>query len=704
MNVLMAELSLQEGARLGTELLEDIYSDLNNLDRNKLGYSTTVNLIAGKYEILTNSPISSLTTEFVTAYDVQEISTNGTVINEDKYYAIVHHNNFPARLGEILILKKFNVDNFIYPVEYGVCPIGINETMHFVTILPKVIGKPIRKIIEAGVKLDQNFILNKILEPLLKVLKLLHQSGITHGSINPDNIYINENAEFTLGNCISEICGYSQSAFYETVSRAQALKYGKGNGSNSDDYYSLGMTVFYLLTGKDITNTDDLEIIRSKLYLGTYAFLNELSTLNGNMSDLIKGLVVDNAEIRWSYTDVESLLQRRSYNINNVVDKSFTSRAIVFNGREHYSRRSLAHDLTANWDLAKDFVKTDKIKKWLEASISEEKVLEAIETVNLTKILGNKLFSSDDEKLIKYIIILDPEGPIRIKNVAFHKDGIGPVLVFSINYGLTDTTKIIANALFIQMFSIYESLSTIFGKPEYHQHLIQLNRCSDFIKRTEMCFGLERCIYDLNPTLPCQSHVIKNEFCIGVEDILKYIEDHDIPFEELTNKKNISCFIASKLGIFSDIKQKELDEFPTIQKSRAYQFLGLLATAQKYTKTSKLPNITETLKNSVLEVLNIALKSNSVKKIFFDKLHNAAKSQDLIQFQKMASNPDFIRNDIKGYGDAIRRGAEIAMEIYGYNNRSSIDYDIRKKSLKLAIRFSYVLCSFIVVTIILQTF
>jgi serine/threonine protein kinase len=681
----------------------DIFShDTDDLSIEKLNLSSVANQISGRYEI-SGSKIFEMGNEYVDAYNVVDLIDAN---NSSNLYAIAYKKNMPFRLSEIIKSKTYNSPNFISPIDYGITQLGSSEEQYFVVILNKPKGESLKNMVLKGFRMDANYAFNKFLPQALQAINTLHQSEIIHGFINPDNIFIDETGNVVLSECITELCGYSQPAFYETVDRAQCLPLGKSTGSTCIDFYALGMTLFYAVSGRDFTGSDVQEIIRQKLFQGTFHFLNAAHLLSGQIGDLIKGLVADQDGLRWGATEVDGILQGRNYSTSDLTDLTFLSRAVIFNGREHYSKRSLAYDLSVNWDLAREFIKTDKIKKWLETVTAEEKIVEAIELFGnstSSKSLSQKLISLEDERLIKLLIILDPEGPVRFKNMVFYKESIGPILAHSMAFSHTESTQLLAAFIFLNIFSIYEVLANLFSNSKLTYGMTQINRASDFLKKSEYGFGIERCLYDLNPSLVCQSPVVSSIFCIGLNDILDFLNTAELNFEDLVAKKTISCFLASKIVLMTEVKNKELDKFPLVQRSRAYQILGIFAQAQKHAKITNLSNLCSTIMQSVRDVLDASLKSTSIKKVFFDKLAIASKTGNIMELQKIALNSRHINDDIDGYTDALRKGALIAREMFSFNNRSAINFDVRRKSLRIAVRFSYIICSFIILSIIMQS-
>jgi serine/threonine protein kinase len=606
-------------------------------------------------------------------------------------------------------LRNYSGDYMLTPISYGITQLSnANSELFFSCIMKEGKGRTLKSLMAAGIKFDENFILTKLLKPVLDSLNHIHQCGAIHGCINPDNIYIDETGIVTISECISEIAGFSQPPFFETTERAQSQNWGKGRGDEKVDYYALGMTIYALLSGKDFSGYDAKEIVKLKLHQGTFEFLSSNHSLSAKMSDLVRGLAIDDPELRWTYIDIDMLAQGRNYSTQNLVDHSYQSRAIIFNSKEFYSRRALAHEFTQNWDAAKEFIKGDKLKKWLDLSTQDEKFAELFSAFMLNYSAlkqgsGQKVFLAEDEKLARVIILLDPHGPIRFKNVSFHKSGLGPLLLHSINSSLSEVTHVLAGSLVANLYSVYEYMDSFMPGLSFGADLMQIHKCADYIRRPELGFGVERCVYELNPTLTCQSHIVKSDFCIGITDTLSYLNERHISFEDMMSKKNLACYLAAKTHTV-DNKLKDISQYPAIQKSRAYQFLQIIASAQKACRIGRIDHLVSNIKDALQDVLDINLRSAAIKKEFHESLNNSIKSGSAIDLLKAAMNTDLLEKDYDGYAKALRRGAEIAYEIFSYSNRNTMEYDIRRRSLKLAVKFSYIVSAFILVTILLKSF
>lgn len=669
----------------------DVGAEPKTFSAARLNYSDTPCVINDHFEIVPSEPIKELSNNFATAYHAVKIGSDPES-GAPEYYALCFKNLMPTRLNEIIHQAGNQIPRYQGPVDYGITCLAEDEEEFFTVILPMPKGKKLADVIKSKMRLDKKFVITNIVQAISNVLGHFHLQGYAHGYINPDNIYLTNTQEIIVGECISTPCGFKQSVLYETVERGQCLKISKNSSHPEVDYYALGMLTYHLMSGYGFENVKPLDIIRLKLAMGTPGMLFQKTPIDGELGDLIRSLTCDGRKERWGKLDIDDLVTGRSYSIKTYVDPAVFPRALVFNNRDIYSRRLLAHELTINWDLGRDFIESDRFRKWLESCPQGERTIEIIDmlqSMSSNKTSGPKLMSSSDEKLIKTIIALDPDGPFRCRNISFFKEGIGQILAYAVNFGQNEISQVVANSIYLNTFSAYEVVARILSDSSYQSYNYLLADASKIIKKSEIGYGIERCLFDLNPTIPCHSPVLNKKFCIGVEDVLVTLENFAPDFEAIFGKRTISSFLAARLGLAVDLKIPRYDDYPNIQKSRALQVLQLLAMAQKQFKIGKLPRLCVIIKNALIDLFDAYLNSSDIKRQIFSNLDVIAENGDFSQMLSVLSNSDFYERDQKGYENAVKRSYEITKELYSFQSMQLQEKDIKRMGLQYAVKFSY---------------
>ncbi len=689
-----------------TQTLEEFYYDIasgnpgrtrtNTSFVDSLYKSQQADVIANKYHINTNIVLPKLSSEFADAYAVRHINGDQT-----SFYALVFKPDYQVRLQEIMILKNSLLTNHLAPLEYGIVQLS-NSTPKLATIMPKPKGQTLRQFLYEH-KVDQHFILHKLLISLLDTLHKMHRLGVVHGRVNPDNIYITPQQNIILGECVSDLYSFSQLPAYETPGQLQCHRYGLGNGDNSNDFYALGILLFYAISMQDFLDTDKAAILASKLADGTVGFLNKYYHLSGELSDVIIGLVTDDKDKRWQYEAVWNFLQHGQYNLPTA--PANFDRGLTFCDHEVFSLPALADLLASKWNEAREFIKKDTLIRWVAYVAKNQDLIDALAELRdqvRVKTSVQKLFSREDEWLIKTIILLDPYGPLRLKDITFYKDGIGTMFLHGLRLGLVDITQSIANCIFVDLCSFYEHAANKLKDPGLVTNIAQLKNAHTNFRKSGFSFGIERAIYDLNPLLPCQSPLIDNQWCLSVYDVITYIEGAGKKQAELIANKNLITFIASRIECEQEYKFKEGRKYNDITQSKQAQALTLFATAQKKLNIPSLPKLTHTFKEQIQALLEEVMHNKTFKTQLFAYMDLAAESGQLFALVEAITTEGYLDKDFEGYAKALKRTDAILNEMKQMQKTEIIEREARAAGKKFAVNLGYFISGFAIISALLQ--
>ncbi|MBA8667047.1 protein kinase family protein [Holosporaceae bacterium 'Namur'] len=678
-------------------ILGKIRSELKDINCEIIGISETVNLVADKYLIdINGGKIEGLSTPNADAYSAKDVVSTSS----QDYYCLVFKKNIPTRLAEIIALKAVPIPNLIRPLEIGVTAIGEQGERFLCVICEKPDGKSLKELIKEGREFSHQFILKKIVAPLNKMINDLHGIEIVHGNINPSTIFLDEKDEIVVSECISSLNGLCQGDTYETVNRAQCHKWGKGEGDKSVDYYALGMTISSIISKIFFEDIKHINILESKLQNGTFSFLNQHFHFGGTIGDMLKGLVTDDKDIRWGFKDIENILMDGSYSLPAVLEKPALPRPVIFKEKEYFHKAPLAYDLARNWEDAKAFIKQSLLVKWLDISASEQLTIEALESLQeiaKKRFSSYSLFSKEDEHLIKVIIALDPNGPVRYKNLTFYKESLGALLIYSINNEENEITQFIANSLFVDLFSYYEQIAIWFKNKDYATGLKDLKQATGNIRKAGFGFGIERCCYDLNVSLPSQSHVIRGEICYGIKDILTYLDKQSIEIDELLLKKNLLCFVASRIGLAEELRVTKLISFYMLEKDKTFISLMILGIAQEKTGVKELINLSELYAEKIKTILDEVIKGEAIKKDIFAAINKVKSQGNLNLIKQSATDIYYLEQDIKGFTQATARVDFINKELERLKDKYTIEREAKEWGLKIAVKVSYIIVLFSII-------
>ena len=650
------------------------------ISSKEIGINETPNQISDEYEILTGRKIYNLTSEFATAYEVEDL-----IAEESNLYALLFNKNFPVRLEEITTLMKSQLEEIASPRKIAVITTDGEEKQSLVAILKKPAGRTIRQLVEQQREFDSTFVVENVIKPLSEILHNLHEKGIVHGCINPDTIYVDGENKICLENCISELPGFSQPAFYETPSKAQANNYAKGFGKPTDDYYALGMVVFYMLSG--IEHRDSKQnIIASKLSEGTYAYLNMDYILSGVIGDLIRGLVVDDEELRFQHKELMKIIQGNQKDKPVLKDTSHLPQHIAFSQEEYYTKASLAYAFSLNKEEAKEFIKSEKVIKWLKdhdpnASELLEKL--KLEMKQMRFVIPFEL--REDLHLTKTILVLNPSAPIIFRDTSFYKDGIGSLLAKELTLGKTQMFTIFQNRALEAILGTFEQL-TLKYKSSSHSHYLKTLR-----KLTKQKLNRQKILYTLNPYLPYQSEFGSQNLCFGMRDILTMLENSETPLEELSAENDLIGFVQSKI----DKEYTSESSNPLIVKEK--NLLNLIAHAGLFQKDlndqgefvamhSFTFKVAEYMKGIIQKLLHSqTLIEQMTKEI--DEVVNEGNIYKLLQASLLSPK---LAQDASGYKTAILRSRDLTDVRANYENDDEFRKEAREKVLRIALNIAYI--------------
>lgn len=648
------------------EFIEDMIdsSDLN--DEGQKSRSAEIikkyNL-SDRFNISVENPIKELSNNFARAFEVRDGKQKHDV------YALVLPNSLPIRFKVIQQLRQFFSGNFTNVVDSGFSDVAKGEYGAYAVVLEKPRGVLFSSYVTAlkqnfgeisppgKILLDEDFITNNIVSPVNELLKMFADNDISHGRLNHENIYIDlqNNANIMVSECISEPCGFSQFHPYEVIERAQAMPLGKGNSHITNDYFALGVLIYYCIFGEmPGKNMDANELVTQRLHKGTYNAYLGTKELPPRITDILRGLLTDQLENRWGYEQVFNWTRGKKYNLLRPKLRKESVRNYEYGGISHSSKRQLAHTYFMKWDESAEDLRDRKLVKWLELSVNDKNTADSISSITIqTGGEKSRSRSDDDELVSKAIIMLDPYGPIRYRNISLNIEGVGAVLAnawLHQNQQEIQTLTDIIRLNLIDFKAVHEA---------YTQKIDRwvMQRLQSYIKVKSMGFGLERCLYDLNPSLPCQSTMMTSQFIVDINQLLYYLNDNATKLSSHDPvDRHVAAFICSRLDISREIKLKSMRHIHDEKAKNQLFKLAILAFAQRKSGASRLSGLGNWMMVRVKTVID-SLHSRRIRKEMTTEMKNLADQGNLEGMLQLISNSDYFIRDNEGFNEARRAHA-----------------------------------------------
>lgn len=675
----MAE--LMEGLVRDQEVESEEGVELVTVKKDRIGDYYTVDL---------QVPLDDLSNDFVDAFAVHDERHP----DDDSLYAVLFKPWVPVRMQLAEDLEQQSFPHVMCPCTTSRVVLSTGGERYGIVFSRSPV-KSLDSLLSEELEFSESFIISHVITPLAKVLRFFENSGFVHGMINAYTIGLDDNDRLVVSECLSSPCGFYQPIAYEVVERGITLPIGKGEGTTADDFYALGVVVVYLLSRVSPSSLmDDDDIIEAKLSKGSFHVLCDTLELSPEMSDLLLGLLSDDVYERWGSAKLDSWLKGKHYNMVPPGLPVESTRTLLFEDKNYYNRKTLAQGMYMDWPGARRFLREDALPKWVEGSLQDSVLagnLRSVEQLTHTEAKADRVIPSHDELVLRSILLLDPSGPLRFNGTfSVRLSGLGTMLAYAYATGNKNYLRVIEAIIESDLLSTWYatgddtllSAHLLWAYDNIHEH----------INKDYFGFGLERCLYDLNPTLPCQSPVLEGHYVLTLEDL--YVALERVAGRQSVDKplfdKHIMGFLASRLELTNEIRIKGLKRFPHMAVHPCIQSLALFVLGLKRASIRMLPQMTKAYSAQLSEVMEV-LRSVSIREEIRTEYKRLIQDGSLGLLLKATSNPDYLIKDKMGYKRAIKEYRMLVYRKMAANNRTHVSNTGFRYGLQITVLISYLL-------------
>jgi eukaryotic-like serine/threonine-protein kinase len=475
------------------------------------------------FEVLAGQPLDELRSPTAAAF-----GCSCSARPDESFVALVSDPALPPRHDLIEKLATAQLTNVMTPVGWGFVDLPGLPPSSWATVFERPRGaRLVSAITEAITPLSADDVMRKVLPPLVATLRAFADARMTHRAIRPSNLFHQGEArQLMLGDAVSAPPGVAQPLAYETIEGGMAQPHCRGAGTSADDLYALGVTVVFLLMGKDATVAVDPNVLmRTKIDRGSFMAIVGNARLPPESSELIRGLLNDDVRERWTIEDVENWLQgRRLKPRQQTASSVIATRPFDFAGRTCYTARAVADAFAKDPSAAARAIRSSEFEIWLQRSLADEKRSQAVTSVRSDLSDSRSNLAQDLRLTARTCIALDPAAPIRYGDFAVAIDTFNYALAGAFNgRGSLQTIGEMLTARLPQLWIAFQSS----GLPP---HLMALTTAKPFEMLRRFAedpragFGLERVLYELNPAMHCLSPVIQAERVCKVSELLTALE------------------------------------------------------------------------------------------------------------------------------------------------------------------------------------
>lgn len=558
--------------------------------------------LRGRYTIYADQPLAHLNSPTAAAFGVQMRADPNRPL-----YALLCHPDLPPRTDAMDALRGYNLPGMLKVVDWGMVDWTPENRRRFVIVLERPGGARVMPSLDtpqAG--MGEEELVVGLFQPLLSTFREFAGRMVTHRAIRPDNFFFVDGGrrQMVLGEGFTAPPAYDQPGVFETVESSMAHPTGRGNGIQANDLYSLGVTVLFLILGRNpVADLDADRLLANKIEFGTYATLVGQQRIPLGLMEPLRGMLTDDPRERWTVTDLDMWLSGRRLSPKQPKLPQRASRPFVFQEIEFFNTRSLAAAFAKDFRTAGAVVRSKALDSWLRRSLNDESRAEAVQAAvssNAAHIAAAGR-GAEDRLVARAIIPLDPAAPIRYRGFGVMLDGIGPALAAAMNH--RERRQIISEIISSRL-PIHWVAAQGKPKPEDLRAVQMLEKLPNVIDQAAIGFGVERCLYELNPSERCQSPLFERDYVTDISQVVLALESvarsHDRP--DMPMDRHIIAFIAARARRVSDDVLRGLANPDS--ETRTMAMLRLYASVQDQTGAPPAPALAQWIAHMLAPVVS----------------------------------------------------------------------------------------------------
>jgi hypothetical protein len=612
--------------------------------------------------------LEKYSTEHVKAYSAGTSESNPT-----GYFAMICDPCYTPRTNIIPFYKELATNTIPDLLQNGRMTMPDKKSNSYCLIYKDDLGGKIYdgdEDIALGWKADE--ILERLALPIISTLQRLQQRDVTHGNIRASNLYSEGGTnlgQIKLGECISVPASFNQPTVYEPVERAMALPLGRGEGSIKDDLYALGILLAMHVRNFDpLRGKSDDDIISTKVVNGSYsAVIGTSDRIGSGISELIRGLLIDDRKVRWTLDEVLGWLEGRRQSAKQPVKLKKAARGINFDGTQFYYARTFAHSIMKQPQEATALIENNEFMHWIERSLGNPDILQRINMAFETALEGGQGVGYWDRLLPRISTALDPNAPIRYRSLSFHMNALGNIMAESFvrKKGLNNFIDLFNNGTLYFWITTLADLNV-----DVLEHVQNFDKAKSFLRQKNMISGIERCLYFFNPSVHCLSDLVQDRFVCNPREYIFALERiAEIKKGSYPSKiidKHAACFLASR-------KERIIDPYAyDLSSNEEYRnvlaTLQILASIQKIEVIDKLPHLT----GWVVKIISPLIKryhDTEYQEKMVKEIDSIAEKGSLIELLALIENSEKVKKDQLMFRKAMLRYKEYKYEEDKLTNR-----------------------------------
>lgn len=630
-----------------------------------------------RYEIYPDRPLPGYHYPYANCYAAAD--TKGA---RENLMALVAGERLPPRAELLPSLRSIDNAALIRPYRWGAVDWPGSGGRRFAIFYSHPGGQRVMPAPdESFPAMSPDAITQGVIRPMLNVLAELASRDMTHRGIRPDNLFFKDASrrQVILGDGAMLPAAAANPVLYETIENGMTNPLGRGPGSAEDDLYALGATLLVLALGcHPLPGMSDHEIVAAKIEKGSYAALAADHYVPPALREPIRGLLADSLAERWTLKELALWLDGRRLSPIQPSIPPQAGRPFSFAGGQYYSCRALAHAMATHPEAVGPALTEQNLEAWVSRSVGDAQTAAAIASA-MAKSSGESgaVAGLDPLLIARLCMALDPQGPIRYKSISTKVEGLGPLLAGLMNdpNGAQTFAQLVASDLPLA------SVGQRFGDgPEARALVKTLDRLRFYLKNPTTGYGIERCLYELNPSAPCASPTLESRYVADAADVLPALErvaqSKDRPSVPID--RHLAAFIATH---YRQSTEPHL-ELLANREDRSKSVLGVLRTLavlQWRLGPPQLPKLTEWVGHLADSVID-GYHGVALRKQMKEQLERVVRKGSIVELLNLVDDKAVRDQDAQRYQKALEEYFAAEAEIESYSAKQGA-FDRRAEAL-----------------------
>jgi len=616
-------------------------------------------ILRQRYLVDSGAPLPALDSPSAMAFNVEDQHDFGR-----KMFGLICTPDLPTRLDSMRFLKNDLPRGILPFADWDVVywpPLGQNTT---VVIYDQPLGgRVVTRLADKDTKITEYDVARHLVEPLLTPIQYLSETGSAHRAIRADNLFFMDEAmtEIVFGDFVTAPPGFDQPIMYEPIERAMTTMSGRGRGTVKDDIFALGVTIGVLVLGHNpMAKVTDQDQVRRRQELGSFTALFGETRIPIPMLEPMRGMINDDPDGRWGIAEVSNWLSGQRSKSPTRKSRTKADTPFAFRGHGYNNPKVLAAQFCANVPEAARVIREEAFAAWVLRSLGDKKRAEAVKnTVQNAHFYKDGYQGSDDYIVAKIAIILDDSAPIRYLGYNFMPDGYGPLV--ALEAAQNGNQEIAAQLLSRDIPAMWLTLQD----PPFHDTPM-LNKTfaklKGFLSINDPGYGVERLLYEINPSLPCLSPVLQTSCVVTIEHLLPALDlcaSHS-DTSQLPVDRHIAAFIAARFD--EDIHPHLKAIASAKQEISIIGVLSLLAFLQWKLRQPAGLGLCSWVGGLLGPVIN-SYHNRKTRKQLEKDVPVLVRKGSLTELFDLVDNAERRRTDRRGYMDAQREWLDAEQEI-----------------------------------------